>query len=58
MMTNKETKEKLNAFKNEIASELGVDLTKKDLTAREAGSVGGEMVKRMIENYENNHKSL
>ena len=43
-------KDSLKRFKNEVASELGVDLKKANLTAKEAGSVGGEMVKRMIEN--------
>ena len=43
-------KDSLKRFKNEVASELGVDLKKSNLTAKEAGSVGGEMVKRMIEN--------
>lgn len=44
-------KEMLQGFKQEVASELGVALKQGyngDLTAREAGSVGGEMVKRMI----------
>ncbi len=44
-------KEMLQGFKQEVASELGVNLKQGyngDLTAREAGSVGGEMVKRMI----------
>lgn len=53
---NKENKEKLNRFKTEVASELGVDLKKANLTAKEAGSVGGEMVKRMISSYENSMK--
>lgn len=43
-------KDSLKRFKNEVASELGVDLKKANITAKEAGSVGGEMVKRMIEN--------
>lgn len=48
-------KDSLKRFKNEVASELGVDLKKANLTAKEAGSVGGEMVKRMIEN-EKSHR--
>lgn len=43
-------KESLQNFKYEVASELGVDLNDNQLTAKEAGSVGGEMVKRMIQN--------
>lgn len=41
----------LEAMKQEVASELGVPLKQGyngDLTSRQAGSVGGEMVKRMI----------
>lgn len=49
-------KEMLNKFKTEVASELGVDLSKENLTAREAGSVGGEMVRRMVKSYEDSHK--
>ena len=42
-------------FKMEAASEVGVNLKNGyngDLTSREAGSVGGQMVKKMIESYE------
>ena len=46
-------KEKLNSLKMEVASELGVDLKNKDITSREAGNVGGNMVKKMISEYEN-----
>jgi hypothetical protein len=48
-------KEALNSLKVEIANELGVNLKQGyngDLTSRDAGSVGGYMVKRIIENYE------
>lgn len=48
-------REKLNQFKMESASEVGVNLKQGyngDLTAREAGSVGGNMVKKMIQAYE------
>ncbi|MBO6062261.1 MAG: alpha/beta-type small acid-soluble spore protein [Clostridia bacterium] len=44
-------KSRLQQFKTEVASSMGVDLSRGyngDLTSREAGSVGGEMVKRMI----------
>ena len=49
-------REALNKFKMEAASEVGVNLKQGyngDLTSREAGSVGGQMVKKMIEAYEN-----
>ena len=55
-----EAKAALEKFKMEAASEVGVNLTQGyngDLTARQAGSVGGQMVKKMIESYENNMKT-
>ncbi len=54
-----EAKEALNRFKMEAASEVGVTLSKGyngNLTSRQAGSVGGQMVKKMIEAYENSIK--
>ena len=45
----------MDKFKMEAASEVGVDLKEGyngHLTSREAGSVGGQMVKKMIESYE------
>ena len=47
----------MDKFKMESASEVGVNLKEGyngDLTSREAGSVGGQMVKKMIESYEKN----
>ena len=52
-----EAKSAMNKFKMEAASEVGVNLKQGyngDLTSREAGSVGGQMVKKMIESYEKN----
>ncbi len=52
-----EAKEGLNKFKMEAAQEVGVNLKQGyngDLTSREAGSVGGQMVKKMVESYERN----
>ena len=52
-----EARAAMNKFKMEAASEVGVDLKEGyngHLTSREAGSVGGQMVKKMIESYENN----
>ena len=49
----------MDKFKMEAASEVGVNLKEGyngDLTARQAGSSGGQMVKKMIEAYENNLK--
>ena len=51
-----EAKEAMNKFKMQAASEVGVNLQNGyngHLTSREAGSIGGQMVKKMIENYEN-----
>lgn len=45
-----EAKAAMNKFKMEAASEVGVNLKQGyngDLTSREAGSVGGQMVKKM-----------
>lgn len=50
-----EAREALDRFKMEAASEVGVNLKNGyngDLTSRQAGSVGGQMVKKMIESYE------
>lgn len=50
-----EAREGLDRFKMEAANEVGVNLKNGyngDLTSREAGSVGGQMVKKMIEAYE------
>ena len=55
--STKKNKEALNKFNMEVASELGVDLTKGgELSSREAGSVGGSMVKKMISEYESKMK--
>ncbi len=46
-----EAKAAMSRFKEEVASELGVPLKEGyngDLTSRQAGSIGGEMVKKMI----------
>ena len=54
-----EAKSALERFKMEAASEVGVNLKQGyngDLTSRQAGSVGGQMVKKMIEKYENDLK--
>ncbi len=50
-----ESKAAMDKFKMQAANEVGVNLKNGyngDLTSREAGSVGGQMVKRMIESYE------
>ena len=50
-----EAKQAMDQFKMQAANEVGVDLKQGyngNLTSREAGSVGGQMVKKMIEAYE------
>lgn len=54
-----QAREALDRFKMEAASEVGVNLKQGyngELTSRQAGSVGGQMVKKMIESYENSMK--
>ena len=54
-----EAREAMDKFKMEAANEVGVNLKQGyngDLTSREAGSVGGQMVKKMIESYESSLK--
>ncbi len=54
-----EAREAMDKFKMEAANEVGVNLKQGyngHLTSREAGSVGGQMVKKMIEEYERNMK--
>jgi small acid-soluble spore protein D (minor alpha/beta-type SASP) len=54
-----EAKEALERFKMEAANEVGVNLKQGyngDLTSKQAGSVGGQMVKKMIQSYENSMK--
>jgi hypothetical protein len=55
-IVNPSAREALNRFKMETASEVGVNLKQGyngDITARQAGSIGGQMVKKMIQAYEN-----
>ena len=55
----KKNTDALNRFKMEAASEVGVNLKQGyngDLTSKQAGSIGGQMVKKMIESYENSMK--
>ena len=52
-----EARAAMDRFKMEAAAEVGVNLKQGyngDLTSRQAGSVGGQMVKKMIESYEQN----
>ncbi len=52
-----QAKSAMNKFKMEAANEVGVNLSNGyngDLTSKQAGSVGGQMVKKMIQSYEQN----
>ncbi len=54
-----EAKAAMEQFKMEAANEVGVTLKQGyngDLTSKQAGSVGGQMVKKMVEDYENRIK--
>ncbi len=58
-LVNPNAREAMDRFKMEAASEVGVNLKNGyngDLTSRQAGSVGGQMVRKMIEAYENGMK--
>jgi hypothetical protein len=49
-----EAKNGLSKFKSEVATEMGVPFTdyNGNLSSKQCGSVGGEMVKRMVQQYE------
>lgn len=54
-----DAREAMNKFKMEAATDVGVSLKQGyngDLTAKQAGSIGGQMVKKMIQNAENSMK--
>ena len=54
-----EAREALDKFKYEVASEVGVNLKQGyngDLSSRDAGRIGGQMVRKMIQQAENNMK--
>ncbi len=55
-----EARAALDKFKMEAANEVGVTLKQGyngDITSKQAGSVGGQMVKKMVEAYENSIKN-
>jgi len=60
MAKNNEKKASLENFKMQAASEVGVNLKQGfngDLTSKQAGSIGGQMVKKMVESYEQGLKT-
>ena len=51
-----QAKEALNRVNQEVASEIGVPLKEGyngDISSRDAGRIGGNMVKKMVQKYEN-----
>ena len=55
-LVNPNAREAMNRFKMEAANEVGVNLKQGyngDLTSKQAGRVGGQMVRKMIQAYEN-----
>ena len=61
MSSTKKNKAALNSIKMQAANEVGVPLKDNgyngDLTSKQAGSVGGQMVKKMIESYEMSNRN-
>lgn len=58
-MPRNDIKTGLDRFKSEVASQLGINLKpgyNGELSSRDAGRIGGEMVKRMIKAYEDRFK--
>lgn len=53
-----DAKNGLAKFKNEVANEMGVQFSdyNGNLSSKQCGSVGGEMVKRMVQQYESGIK--
>lgn len=52
-----EAKDALNKFKYEVASEVGVNLKdgyNGDISAKDAGKIGGQMVRKLIKQAEDN----
>ena len=55
-LVNPSARDAMNRFKMEAASQVGVNLKQGyngELTSKQAGSIGGQMVKKMIGAYEN-----
>ena len=58
-LVNPNARDAMDRFKMEAASQVGVSLKQGyngDLTSKQAGSIGGQMVRKMIEAYENGLK--
>ena len=58
-LVNPNARDAMDRFKMEAASQVGVNLKQGyngDMTSKQAGSIGGQMVRKMIEAYENGLK--
>ena len=56
MASNNKSKSALSKMKYEVANDLNINLKQGyngDLTSKQAGSIGGEIVKRLIQQAEN-----
>lgn len=53
---SKKNNETLNSMKMEVAKELGVNLKDKNLTAKDAGKVGGKMTQELVNKAKNQMK--
>ena len=59
-MNKSAAKDKMNTMKYEVANQLGINLKQGyngDLTSKEAGYIGGYMVKKMIDDVERQHSN-
>ena len=55
-MKNNEFKNSTNNMKEEVANELGIDLKNSNITAKEAGKVGGKMTQELVNKAKNQMK--
>ncbi|MBP3410164.1 MAG: alpha/beta-type small acid-soluble spore protein [Clostridia bacterium] len=53
-----EARQAMNTMKQEVANELGINLKQGyngDLSSKDAGHIGGNMVRKMVEDYQRQH---
>lgn len=53
-----EARQAMDTMKQEVANELGITLKQGyngDLSSKDAGHIGGNMVRRMVEDYQRQH---
>ena len=57
-ITVPEARQAMNTMKQEVANELGINLKQGyngDLSSKDAGHIGGNMVRKMVEDYQRQH---